>query len=698
MPDPFFAIASQPKNADGTVNALYDPNFRGTDVEGYRIYRGRASNPSELTLIAQFDYPPDPFSGRGHFHDFRATVNPVPECAPELGVAVQCPVAYPPPPAPGDPFTVFNDVDLLGTITQVIPGDRVLLASLTAQILPGKLDTAFADIAHGKLAIGVSTDLTNNGVPFVFTDHNVRNSLRYFYAVTAFDVNSVASGPSSLESARVAKAVTPARSPNNLAVSTPSVSAILDRDGTPLTNTTVPTLDPTTGEFSGPFPPASPEAIQVGFASLVADVINGSSFTFSVRLDSIQLGEANDATNFGFAFPSPHIYWYTAKPGTPDANVFSVPVSQATGGSGSGLHGNDSSGVGFFEGAADVAAGNSNKFEGAGGAFKLSGKVTQTLPAGSYTSNYGVGCNFGDPGFTSGACSYNGARWFNGPSPANNETKADPNAGNMLLPAAPLPDYNNAGQLTGVSVIYEPHAYISFGSTWRNTDWTLGGAARAADFNVYWGTGGKVDSVVDVTHNVIVPFLPTIGGNWGILTEANSTGANAFDGRTDVLTVTDIGCVEPLKSLPGEQARIACDAALTVPAYKLDSIAMLGTIAFSSVSVATAQDPVASPPAPEPGFLFYLPGHVFLMQMAALPAAGTVWSMRSYIGAISGGNGSDGVKVLTRSRPQLGRSPQSVPRHKSRSAGRSSRTRPPRTTSLGSIQCPTRIMSRASTR
>ena len=93
-----------------------------------------------------------------------------------------------------------------------------------------------------------------------------------------------------------------------------------------------------------------------------------------------------------------------------------------------------------------------------------------------------------------------------------------------------------------------------------------------------------------------------------------------------------------------------------MPAYKLDSIATLGTIAFSSVSVATAQDLISSPPAPEPGFLFYLPGHVFLMQMAALPAAGTVWSMRSYIGAISGGNGSDGAQGPYAFTPALGRS------------------------------------------
>jgi hypothetical protein len=642
VPDPFFAIAKEPLNPDGTVNALYDPNFRGTDVEGYRIYRGRASNPSELTLIAQFDYAPDPFSGRGHFLDFRATVNPTPECAPEIDVFILCPVAYPPPPAPGNPFTVAADVDLVGTVTQVIPGDRVKLATGSAQILPGKLDTASADIARGRVAGGVSTELKNNGVPFLFVDGTVRNSLRYFYAVTAFDVNSVASGPSSLESGRVAKPVTPVRSPNNLAVTSSSVGSVLDRTAAPLTNTTLPTLDATTGKFSGPFPPEDPAAAQLGFATLVADVVNGTTSEFSVRLDSIQLGEAGSVAAFGNVFPTPNTYWYTAKPGTPDANVFSVPVDQATGGSDAGGEVNDSSGEGFFDGAADVSAANAARFEGAGGSFKLSGKMTMTLPAASYMTAQGIGCAFPDPGFTAGACSYNGPRWFDGPSPTTNETKNDPNAGNILL-GGPLTDYNNAGQLTGVSVIYEPHAYTTFNREWRNLDWIFAGAARAADFNVYWGTGGKVDSVVDITHNVAVPFAPSMGGNWGILTQANSTGADAFDGRPDVLTVTDIGCVEPLKSsLGGSRVRIPCDTLAAVPAYQLDSIATLGTIAFTSDSITYAKSTTLSPPAPQDGLLFYLPGHVFLMQMPTLPAAGTIWSMRSYIGAISGGNGSEG--------------------------------------------------------
>ena len=46
-PDPFFAVASSPTmvNPDGRpVNPLYNPNFRALDVEGYRIYRGRAES------------------------------------------------------------------------------------------------------------------------------------------------------------------------------------------------------------------------------------------------------------------------------------------------------------------------------------------------------------------------------------------------------------------------------------------------------------------------------------------------------------------------------------------------------------------------------------------------------------------------------------------------------------------------------
>ena len=77
------------------------PNFRGLDVEGYRIYRGRTDNPGELQLLAQFDYAPDPATGRGVFTDFRGLVNPMPRARRSSAVFIACDPALQPPPAAG---------------------------------------------------------------------------------------------------------------------------------------------------------------------------------------------------------------------------------------------------------------------------------------------------------------------------------------------------------------------------------------------------------------------------------------------------------------------------------------------------------------------------------------------------------------------------------------------------------------------
>ena len=271
-PDPFFAVASQP-TIDGVANPLYDPNFRANDVEGYRVYRGRVDNPAELQLLAQFDYVPDPATGKGIFVDYRGLMNPDPGCAPELTPAVltTCDPAILPPPAPGTPFTpgAAASIDLTGTITQVLPGNRVLLASGDAQVLPGQLDTAFADVAQGRVAQGASFTLSNNGVPFVFVDHGVRNSLRYFYTVTAFDVNSLVSGPSSLESARVTKAVTPTPAVSNDTTAVATEEGIFARDVLLSQAGSLPTIDPANGTFSGPFPPANGATVQLWRAGAV---------------------------------------------------------------------------------------------------------------------------------------------------------------------------------------------------------------------------------------------------------------------------------------------------------------------------------------------------------------------------------------------------------------------------------------------
>ena len=63
-----------------------------------------------------------------------------------------------------------------------------------------------------------------------FIDRSVRNSFSYYYAVTAFDVNSLKSGPSSLESARITKSTTP-RAPSPNQTDAVLVSSLTGDDG-----------------------------------------------------------------------------------------------------------------------------------------------------------------------------------------------------------------------------------------------------------------------------------------------------------------------------------------------------------------------------------------------------------------------------------------------------------------------------------
>src|SRR5207247_4469319 len=98
----------------------------------------------------------------------------------------------------------------------------------------GNVAPIFADTAVTGHASGFPA-LVNNGVSFAFTDNTVRNGFTYAYAVTAFDVNSVKSGPSSLESTRITKAATP-RAPSGQEVAgTLSPPDVLAANGTVLT-------------------------------------------------------------------------------------------------------------------------------------------------------------------------------------------------------------------------------------------------------------------------------------------------------------------------------------------------------------------------------------------------------------------------------------------------------------------------------
>ncbi len=579
-------------------------------------------------MLAQFDYAPDA-EGRGIFTDFRALVNPVPGCAPELTPAVTagCATTFS-NPAPGEPFVGSVDIDITGTITQITPGGRVLLSGDTlTQILPGRLDTAFTDIAAGRLASGVTTNLANTGVPFIFVDRGVRNSLRYFYSVTAFDVNSLVSGPSSLESARLTKAVTPSPAATNTASSSEITSGAFGRDVELDTDAPAPAIDAATGRFAGPFPAANGASME--FVGEFAGALFSEGGQAKVRLDGIGLGDQRSGV--------PAKYTFTAFSDA-DTATFSLDIDPT-----------------FTDGTAEIS---SPPFPAAVADPTLAanfGATGPTILSGSVafsTHNYQQvvaqvrGCVEGgivDPAEGTTGCFYNGPRWFAG----DNETADHPNAGmstdgSGVVPGAP-PNLNNAGALPGVVTIYTPMTHGNVTDAWRGMDASLGGAVRAADLRVYWGNPGKVDSVIDLTHNVPVPFIAdSMAGGFGILNVSGSSGAGSSDTRPTVLTINDLSCVEPwLTGAAGTGARGLWGTAPTCAApYVFSDSAEQNSIAIYTGALTTA---AAAPPAANPGFLMYLAGRVFMFELegGVLPTA-TAWTMRGYTGWVSGGEGAGG--------------------------------------------------------
>jgi hypothetical protein len=635
--DPYFQVASSPtivpeEGGAPVENPLYDPNYRNGDVEGYRVYRGRTDSPNDLTMLAQFDYAGTVMA------DFTSQVNPVAGCAPELGIntisvdttatsidtTFGCPVDFD-SLVPGVAPTVSVDVPLVGTIVQVRRGQRLALATGEAHITAA--DTAITGRTSGCLAVGSSAEcaLRDNGVPFIYLDPTARNNLRYFYSVVAFDINSIQSGPSTLESSRTTKAVTPVAGASNVVSEATTTQTVVGRGVNVSADTTPPTINATTGQFSGKFPPTN--AAEIGFVGDFATAIFSGDGSFSATLIGIGLGDARNGIPINYTYE-------TNGGGTTDTVSLqliqtldlSVPTAQSSP---------------FPAATADPAL--SARF-GIPPGYVQSGSVTTGVASYQPNVSWGRGCHvdalFGDN------CTYNGPRWFAG----ENETKADPNAGNVAG-SADATDNNNAGELPGVLTIQHPHSYQQTGGEFRTIEAALGGATRAADFNVYWGEGGVVDSVIDVTHNVVVPRLDSLGGGWGFLTTANTAGAGSGDGRPGDVSVLDFGCVFPLND-PARQPDQALGCTAAAP-YVLSNTAVAGPIVISGGGAATI---AATPPRPNPGFAMYLAGHIFLFELepgAGLPADGTVWTMRSYIGFINGGNGAAGPEGPYSFTPQL---------------------------------------------
>ncbi|MDZ4390755.1 MAG: T9SS type A sorting domain-containing protein [Gemmatimonadales bacterium] len=626
--DPFFEIASQvtvvPEGGGAPLpNPLYDPNYRNFDVEGYRVYRGRADTPNSLRLLAQYDYAGTTFL------DFRGQV--VAEavgnrCAPELGVTGTC-AGFFSPVIDGQAATLSRPYNIVSPFVQVGFGSRDILASGT--IINIETDTLVTGQASGF------PDLENNGVPFVFIDNEVRNGLTYFYAVTAFDVNSITStgrGNTSLESARITKRVVPNTIASNFS-SQGTVGEQVVWGRTPRTDKVLPVLDPATGKFNKPFPIA--EGTNAGIATFVSQVVANGMGQATLTFDSVTIGGSVENASQNV------VHHFTA-----NGTQVQAPITMELTSARQNANQNRTATGSFPAVPADPTL--AMKF-GGGPGFSVAGSYSVTVPSGYYLGVKSRGCVNGASslsatsglrnlfwGSGTGGCYFNGPRWFVG----DNETKDHPNEGNSgrFTFGTPTTNFNNSGELPGVVTIHRPVAYNDRPANWRRVEGAFSAFIAAADYKVYWGAAGTIDSVIDIVHDVPIPFKPTFGSSWGILNASAVPAGQSFDLRPE-LSISDIGCVAPLRTHADVQGIIPC----TGNAATLSATATPGPVVLVDAFTNNNLDRTG-PVAANNGFGLYLMGEFFLIELqgGVLPTAGTVWTMRDYIGAIRGGVGTAG--------------------------------------------------------
>ncbi len=585
--DPYFSVAND------VTSPLYDPDYRQFDVEGYRVWRGRTA--AEMVVIAQYDYIGT------NFTDFVGQVydGNYPNCAPEIGLkGGWCPVNFQYPYTGTGPS---RDYDVGGNLVQVPPGGRTRLANGNVFLL--NADTAVTGGGSGYPA------LVDGGVPFSYVDNNVLDGFQYFYAVTAFDVNSVKSGPSSLQSAIVPKPVVPRANSNQESAGALGALQYIGEGGKSFSPGVMPTLDKNTGIFSGPMPATN--GVGLGFVAFVPQIV-GKADSLSVTIDSIVPAD-------GWNGVAGTYYVRTHSPVGDDTTAISFLVDFTSA--------FDSTGGPFPAIFASTA--RSSRY-GGDSTYALYGQTFLRSPGAWDLTNWGRGVANSYP---SGNLGFNGPVWWDGTLP--NDTTPNPHRGKCSGSCAggPWPGSTGitAGTLTGAQVMHIDAYETVQSSPMRQLHGLLAYVARAADMKVYWGAAGAIDSVIDVSDHVVVPFNAKIRASWGILTDSSFTNTAAgatVDKNNGLLTWTDVACVDPAPAVYG-----GCTG--TSPAFLMNH-ARLSPVAFGGSTSAGS----AALTQTGNGFIFYLTGQFFVMQMAALPAAGTVWNVRTYAGSITGGPGS----------------------------------------------------------
>jgi len=637
--DPYYVVASNP-GTPVEPNVLYDPNYRQYDVEGYRIYRGRVDNSGQLTLVAQFDY------AGTQMNDFTGQINPVATCAPELGVTIACGPDGDPVPYfdyvqfSGIPATVSVAYPLVGQFVQVklgsasrvvvnpgqIPGDACVAASCALVI--ANSDTLLTSVKNGGYP-----QLSDNGVPFGYIDREPKNNFRYFYSVTAFDVNSYQSGPSSLESPRVAKPVTPSVQASN-AVDPQLVAGLFGDGPTQLNVAKDFTIDPVTGIFNGT-PPAT-DGVSSAFAPLIPALL--PAFNLTASIDSVRAlfvdnnpecaGVSNsyaicyifyvtfdkDGVKTPFVVPTPWPVSTSACCGDPEGVITSQlgaqPVNiDPTAAARYGI-------PGTATGSAAVAV-TQREY------IRFTSMEGQAARRNLFSNNTVAQCPGSSVTSCQSAASPGGSRWFSGA----NETVIHPTAGIRV------------GHLDGVDTVWAPISHVAADPAGPPTISAnnavtqrfaegFAGLGREADVVLTWGASGAVASIHDITHDVPILFSPEVAASYGFVTDADGDGNI---GWADFFFVPNV-CDYYINVLGGGPPGCA-DMSEAKPLVSTPTISNV-TTSYDSPAATTGK-----------GFGLYIDGEPYIFQLpgGTFPAAGTKWTLRTYSGLVRSSTATAGT-------------------------------------------------------
>jgi hypothetical protein len=459
--------------------------------------------------------------------------------------------------------------------------------------------------------------LTNTGVPFAYVDRGVRNSLTYFYAVTAFDVNSVASGPTSLESAPISRSVTPRGLASNASATT-LVRAVTGDDDVPLnTGAPWPAIHPDDGTFDGNVPPT--DAGTFDFLAAVLEAL--PSGDIEIRLDSLSAGFQG-----GFGGDDPTLYVTLSAGGR--TVPFTTPTRQPTFNSGAASEYELSTPLVPYDSAQSQRMGLNFRDSTVRMPVQFRGaSVPMTHTSAAVSTGAG---RYGVAGYATSRYLAH-SRWFDegGTEPPDPTITASADSG------------HNSGSLTGVGRIWSAVTYRlpldnaaggginQVSANFRGFDAVASTVWYPADFVVEWGAAGAV-TVRDVTHNVTLPSTETVSTGFGFLTltnvlatgitqggyDAEFTAFNRGTGAFNILTYNHLFMIEPVCSVWWEVGAFDCAV--------LSPTAELVPLDFDTDGV---QDGM--------GVVLMVNGETFFMEMNALPAAGTQWHLRAITGRMT---------------------------------------------------------------